>query len=390
MPPRTQPQAQFSPAALNALADAVVAKLQPSNDAKWTEITSALMKVEERLSAVASIAQDVNNLKKDQADIRETVATLQTDFGDLQQQVSGFRREFQEQMENASKLVARATVQNTADDDTIITAIKRASEPQPMAVRKMTNSRTSTASSTRRFVLVYASPAHAEQARTSMRSARPDNIYIDRMLTKQQMELQRPYFPICRLIRDSGQFWASFDGMDFRVALDNRSKPIHIDLSQFTVDNLPTSIDDTRLKELLKPLLRTQPSAARTQAGTSTQQPGQAPEQAPNSNAQQQAQAPGSNSGDQPMSPRSRSASPTTRAARPDRPRTQPSPPSSPQHTPVTSRTGTYAHKVQHSPPGPGSVRPDEKRTRRSAAAGGAQQASAGAGSSSAAAAGSA
>jgi hypothetical protein len=113
------------------------------------------MKVEERLSAVASIAQDVNNLKKDQADIRETVATLQTDFGDLQQQVSGFRREFQEQMENASKLVARATVQNTADDDTIITAIKRASEPQPMAVRKMTNSRTSTASSTRRFVLVY-------------------------------------------------------------------------------------------------------------------------------------------------------------------------------------------------------------------------------------------
>ena len=36
------------------------------------------------------------------------------------------------------------------------------------------------------------------------------NIFIDRKLTQEQMELQRPYFPINRLLRASGQFWSSY------------------------------------------------------------------------------------------------------------------------------------------------------------------------------------
>ena len=414
MAPKIATQEQLDQTA-EAAAQKAFERFQRSPSPQLSNIESQLATLQEQLSAVTVLAQQLNSVKQDQKETRESVETLQTEVRDLKQEVDGLRRtllrEAQQQTENRYKLVARVNAQNTADDNTIITEIKRTSEPQPVDIKKMT-SRNPSPSPTRRFLLVYASPAHAEQARTSMRAARMNNIFIDRKLTQEQMELQRPYFPINRLLRASGQFWSSFDGMDFRVGLDKRSKPIRIDLSEFrSMDNLPTSIDDARLQKLLEPLLRAQPSTAGAQTGASTQQqPAQAAEQqrptaaaaaapppppppaaaaaaaaAPNSSAQQQAQAPGSDSGDQPMSPpRSRPASPTTGTSSPRRSQHEPRPPTSPQHTPVTSKTGTYS-KVLRSPVPLGSVQQLSKRNKTDAARA-AQGASAGAGSSSAAA----
>ena len=274
MPPRIATQEQLDETA-EAAAQKAFERFQRSSSSQLSNIESQLATVQEQLSVVTVLAQQLNDVKQDQKETRESVETLQTEVRDLKQEVDGLRRtllrEAQQQAENAYKLVARVNAQNTADDNTIITEIKRTSEPQPVDIKKVT-SRNPSPSSTRRFLLVYASPAHAEQARTSMRAARMNSIYIDRKLTQEQMELQRPYFPINRLFRASGQLWSSFDGMDFRVALDKRSKPIRIDLSEFrSMDNLPTSIDDPRLQKLLEPLLRAQPSTAGARTGASTQ-----------------------------------------------------------------------------------------------------------------------
>jgi hypothetical protein len=142
MPPRIATQEQQDGTAEAAVHKAVE-RFQRSSTQQLSNIESQLTTLQEQLSAVTVLTQQLNAVKHDQKETRESVETLQTEVRDLKQEVDGLRRtllhEAQQQADNRYKLVARVNAQNTADDNTIITEIKRTSEPQPMDIKKMTS-----------------------------------------------------------------------------------------------------------------------------------------------------------------------------------------------------------------------------------------------------------
>lgn len=227
---------------LNEKFDIIVAEMKKSNE-RMSRLEDAVSSINLKFES-----QDVRTKKLEDAveDINQRLAQQRT-------AVDNGAQDTREIIEAASKLVV--TFSAGAEEEDTAAKIIQTAEPKPSSHKHFPSASGKPA----KLVLTFSGPHSASSAKAKLRAARLPGTYTNNFLTKQEMELKyNVALPVARTFRNHSTYGATCDDTKVKVwEKSNPSKKKPLDISGISGDDLPTSIDDPRIRNQLKKLFPT-------------------------------------------------------------------------------------------------------------------------------------